>query len=469
MRAFAALLVLAWIGLNGWWLTLDTMPRDGDEEGHVGAAELFMVDLREQRWEDAGKRLFIDDMGDYPSLYPALTGAWWAATGAGDPGRPEVRAINLLWLAIAGAAVAGIAWRAGAEAGPAWLGGASVLWLPLNTGLARHFMPEGMLVATVALAVLAAAWQRESPGWLRSGLLGLAIGFGLLTKQTFVLYAVFPVLALVRWRASLVAVPLVATAIAGPWLFNNALEQAAYVEASAGYPGGMIKHVLFYLWALTSPGLGVVWLVALAVGFIAATRGDMGRLAGFAGLWLVGTLLLLILVPKKYERLLAPMLPAVGLIVAAVAQRGPWEAVGGVMAGAAWTVAASTTDLAQPSNFSQDFHPGCTQVWLRPPVTDDWGLSALADASRNSSPGPILMRGEMPEIPCSVQTTHPWDSHVSPYLRRVGQERELATEGGGAIVIDWGPANEGDLVVPLPSLGAELTILALTAVGPEGE
>ena len=464
MRAFAAVMAIAWLAFNVWWLDQDRLVRDGDEEGHVGAAELFMVDLREHRFEDAGRRLFVDDMGDYPSLYPALVGGWWALMEGGDPGRMEVRAINLVWLAVAAAAVAGIAWRAGADVGPSWMAGAAVLWLPLNGALCRHFMPEGLLAATVALAVLAAAWQRERPTVWRALLLGVALGFGVLTKQTVVLYVVFPIAALVRWNWNLLLVPVAAAAVCGPWLANNLLEQVDYAQDSAGYPGGWVKHLLFYVWALVNPGLGSVWIVGLGLGFVAGTRGDLGRLNGFAALWLGGTLLLLILVPKKYERLLAPMLPAAGLIVATVAQRGPWEAAGGILAGAAWTVAASTTDIAQPSSFSQDFHPGCTQVWLRPPVNDDWGLSKLAAASRSSSPGPILMRGEPPPVPCEVQTTHPWDTHVTPYLRRIGDERELVTEGGGAIVIDWNGGSEGDTVVALPSLDREFAILTLTPV-----
>ena len=461
MRVLAALLFAAWVCMNGIWLAQDRLPRDGDEEGHVGAAELFMVDLRERRFEDATERLFVQDMGDYPSLYPALTGAWWAALGAGPPGRSPVRALNLLWLLVAAGAVARIAWRAGADTGPSLLGGVSVLWLPLNNGLARHFMPEGLLVATVALAVLAAAWQRDHPTIARALVLGLVCGLGLLTKQTFALYALMPLAAVVRWRWSLLAAPIAAAAVCGPWLANNLAEQAAYASASTGYPGGMALHLAFYPFALVTPGLGPVWLVLLGAGFIAGIRGPLGRLCGFAGIWLLGTLLLLVLVPKKYERLLAPMLPAMGLVVAASAHRQSWATTAGLLAGVAWTSAASFTNLAAPSSFSADFHPGCPQVWLRPPVDDDWGLSALAEASREASPGPILVRGDPPTIPCEVQTTHPWLSHVAPYLRRAGRERELVTEGGGAIVVDWEAGQPGDVFVELPSLNERFAILAL--------
>ena len=253
MRAFAAVMAIAWLAFNVWWLDQDRLVRDGDEEGHVGAAELFMVDLREHRFEDAGRRLFVDDMGDYPSLYPALVGGWWALMEGGDPGRMEVRAINLVWLAVAAAAVAGIAWRAGADVGPSWMAGAAVLWLPLNGALCRHFMPEGLLAATVALAVLAAAWQRERPTVWRALLLGVALGFGVLTKQTVVLYVVFPIAALVRWNWNLLLVPVAAAAVCGPWLANNLLEQVDYAQDSAGYPGGWVKHLLFYVWAWSTP------------------------------------------------------------------------------------------------------------------------------------------------------------------------------------------------------------------------
>ena len=35
------MLTIAWLGLSVAWLDADRMVRDGDEEGHVGAAELF--------------------------------------------------------------------------------------------------------------------------------------------------------------------------------------------------------------------------------------------------------------------------------------------------------------------------------------------------------------------------------------------------------------------------------------------
>ncbi len=464
MKHLAALLFAAWVGLNGLWLGQDLLPRDGDEEGHVGAAELFMVDLREGRLQLATERLLVQDMGDYPSLYPALTGAWWAALGGGDPGRPAVRALNLFWLLVAGAAVAATAARAGADPGSALLGGAATLWLPLNSGLARHFMPEGLLVATVALAVLAAAWQRERPTLAPAIGLGLVCGLGLLTKQTFVLYALLPVLVLVRWRWTLLAVPAAALLLSGPWLFNNLGEQAAYASASTGYPGGFGQHLAFYPMALWSPGLGPVWLLGGGAALVIALRGPLGRLAAFAGIWLVGGLLVLVLVPKKYERLVAPLLPAMGLVVASAAVRRPRAAAVGVLLGAGWTGAASFAPLAQPTAFSQDFHPGCTQVWLRPPVQDDWGLSALAEASRQAGPGDILMRGEPPPIPCAVQTTHPWESHVSPYLRRMGLDRELVTQGGGPIVLVWEGGGPADTVVELPSLNSSFALLRLTPV-----
>ena len=448
----AAALVALFVALNIAWLSQDRLVRDGDEEGHVGAAEMFLQDLREGNVHHFVQRTFWEDMGDYPSLYPSSVGLWWHLAGGGQPGRPGVRAVNLLFLLVAAGAVAGTAALLGARQG-ALVGGAAVLFLPLSAGLSRHFMPEGALAAAVALAVLAAAWQRRRPGWSSAVLLGLALGLGFLTKQTVVLYAAIPVLVLIRPHPSLIALPLGA-AVALPWTLLNMAEQLDYASQSAGYPGGLGDHLLYYPQALLQPALGPVWLLLLVASVVAAGR-PRGRAPVLVGLaWLVGGLLLLTLVPKKYDRLLAPLLPAAGLLVAAGVHARP-RAAPAVLAGVAWTawVSFDEVGLAGPNPRAESFHPGCVQVWLRPPVEEDLGYAAVADFVRGSSPGPVLVV-EGPPIDCSLQTTHGWTYHLGPYLRREGLDREVLEEGRGMVTVDFtgGPGE----AVEVPLLDATL-------------
>ncbi|MCP4809334.1 MAG: hypothetical protein GY913_11850 [Proteobacteria bacterium] len=446
-----AALLIAFLALNLTWLGQDRLVRDGDEEGHVGAAEMFVWDLTSGRPADFVQRALWEDMGDYPSAYPAAVGAWWHLNGGGQPGRAGVRAINLLFLVVAGGAVAAAAWSLGARNG-ALVGGAAVLFLPLSVGVSRHFMPEGALAASVALAIAAAAWQRRRPGAGSAAFLGLALAAGLLTKQTFVLYAALPVGILLRPHRSLLWLPLGA-ALAAPWYIGNVADQLAYAGSSVGYPGSPLDHLAYYWLALWQPALGPVWLALLVGAGVAAGR-PRGRGAVVVGLaWLVGGILLMTLVPKKYDRLLIPLLPAVGLFIAAAVHARPRLAPA-VLLGAAWTAWVSFADvgLAGPSPRAEAFHPGCVQVWLRPPSEDDLGyadVTALLDAH---APGPVLLV-DPPAIPCSIQTTHGWGYHLGPYLRREGQEREVLEEGRGIVTVDFGGTDH-----EIPALSASYSV-----------
>ncbi len=445
-RVVAALLAGLFLAVNAAWLASDRLVRDGDEEGHVGAAELFLVDLSQDRVGGFLHRAFVADMGDYPSLFPATVGAWWWAAGGGPPERPAVRAVGLAWLLVGAAGVWLIARHLGLRTGA--LAAAAALHLPLGVGLARHFMPEGALATTVVLAVAAACWQRTRPTPGRSVLLGVALGLGLLTKQTFPIYAAAPVLAAVRWHRSLLWVPLGAL-VAAPWLATNWAEQVAYSTASAGYrgDGGLLAHGAYYPLALVGPALGPVWVALAGAGAWLARRRHRGAV-GLGLAWLLGGTLLLTAVPKKYDRLLVPLLPGAALLVAAgVATRprfAPW-----VLAGAAWTTWLSFDDpaLAEPPAPLVDFEPGCLQRWLRPPVPRDLGFAPVLAAAATAPEGPVLVVGG-PPIPCDVQTTFDWAYHLGPHLRRGGQERPVVAEGEGALVVDFAGDEH-----PVPLLG----------------
>ena len=226
------LLVGLFVVLNLWWIHADQLVRDGDEEGHVGAAELFLHDLNQGHVSTALHRAVVADMGDYPSLYPASIGVWWWVTGGGQPDRLPVRGFNLLFLGLTAWGVYLL--RGRIQRRYAQLGAATVLFLPLPLGLSRHFMPEIALTACVALALAAAHWQQKKPSPQRALLLGFALAAGMLTKQTFPLYVAVPLLMLLRPHRSLFFM-LPGLAWAVPWSWNNLIEQQDYLMASAGY------------------------------------------------------------------------------------------------------------------------------------------------------------------------------------------------------------------------------------------
>ncbi len=86
MRGLQAALLLLWLALSLAWLRADHLVRDGDEEGHVGAAELFLQQLDEGRMGAFATDALWGDLGEYPPLYPAVVGGWWFLMGGGQPG-----------------------------------------------------------------------------------------------------------------------------------------------------------------------------------------------------------------------------------------------------------------------------------------------------------------------------------------------------------------------------------------------
>ena len=454
------LLVALFVVSNLWWIQTDQLVRDGDEEGHVGAAELFLHDLNQGQATTALHRAFVADMGDYPSLYPASVGLWWWGTGGGQPDRLPVRGFNLVFLGLAAWAVYRLCGRIPRR--HAQLGAATVLFLPLPVGLSRHFMPEIALTACVALALAAAHWQQKKPSPQRALLLGLSLAAGMLTKQTFPLYVLAPLVLLVRPHRSLIWL-LPGLAIALPWSWTNLIEQQDYLAASAGYQGeaGWLSHALFYPRAIWNLGLGPLWTLLLLVAVGIAWSGRHRKETILALCWLIGGLIFLTLVPKKYTRLMAPLLPAVGILfAAAIAERPRFAA--GVSLGIAWTCAASFLPGVTPSPSAsiRNFDPGQVQIWFRAPEKRSLGFEAIADLAQQHPGLPVLIEGG-PDL-TEVQTTHPWSDHLGPWLRREGLDREVyrdreALEPGRFLHVNFNSATP-NAAVPLLNVAYSVSL-----------
>jgi len=433
MRHLAKVLVLLFLVTNCLWLSKDNLVRDGDEEGHVGAAELFLFDLEQGSYGGAIHRAFIADMGDYPSLYPAIVGGWWWLQGGGDPSRLLVRGVNLGFLLLAGWGVYLIA-KSSCSRDLALLAAAISIFAPLSLGAARHFMPEGALAAAVALTVAAAINQRQSPTTKSALLLGLAISAGMLTKQTFPLYVAIPVIALVKWRPSILW-SLTSIAVAAPWYASNISHQLEYTSASAEYMGGssIFGHLVYYPSTLITHSYGPVWAAFIAVCLMASLKSDKRKIAIQGLLWLVGGVILLTLVPKKYERLLVPLLPACGLIIAAGIAAKPKLLMLSPLP-LLWSMWVSFGSTFQPPSPIADFEPGCLQVWIRTPEAAGMGFDPIATASRQVQVKSIRVI-DGPQVPCDVQTTFGWEYHLGPHLRRVGLD--TSPDGERELIVDF--------------------------------
>jgi len=469
--ALLALLLLAAVHLAGGagWLLADQLIFDGDEAGHVGAAELIAASWLEGRPLDALRTSFMGPLGVYPPLYAGLLGAWWALLDFGDPARLSVRGLNLLWPLLAAAAVARMARPLGPQG--VVVGFAAALMVPIMGGLGRHFMPEGALVAAVSMAAMAAFLARERPSIGRLVVAGLALGLALLVKQTAPLYlAPLLVLLLPRRPRSLVVLA-VALAVVLPWLVPNLALQLEYGGDSAAGPGlaSLPRQLGFYPWSFLWVGAGVplasLALVGAAVGL--RSRDPAVRSSTWVALaWLVGSALLLTCVPRKYPRLLAPALPAVGLLaaVALVQARQLWQRAALwvlLCAALGWMLTGSLWSLPVPAS-AEVLDDRCPQRWFRPPVGDDLGYSAVIDAVAAAPVGPVRVVGSA-EIPCELQTTPGWSEHLGPLLRFHGLDRELLRDdqpGDAVLIISWEGARQGwaGSALSVPVLQGEIWI-----------
>ncbi|MEY3211591.1 MAG: Dolichyl-phosphate-mannose-protein mannosyltransferase [Pseudomonadota bacterium] len=451
------------VALQARWLGRDHLLRDGDEEGHVGAAELFLHDLLAGDGSSFFARLLWQDMGDYPSLYPGLVGLWWWAMGGGPPEAVAVRAVNSVFLGLAGLGVLGLGRRLGLSWGAAALAGALTLFVPLNLGLSRAFMPEGALTALTALTLWAATGLKERRFLAPALGVGLGLGLAALTKQTAPLF-VLPGLFVLARPGPWIIWAAVGASVAAPWWVVNFEEQRAYAESSVLYEveGGALTQALYYPRVLWESALGPLWVILAVVAAVLALRETTTRrLAVVALCWTLGGLLLLTLIPKKYDRLAAPLLPGVALVIAAAAGTRPrfGLAAVGLVGFGVWSSEADTP-FNTPSEAERAFHPGCPQRWLRPPSPEgDLGLNAVVRAVAERPPTSLAVVGSL-DIPCAVQTTFPWEQHLGPALRRSGVDVPEASPDAAGLVITLGPAGEatGDPVVPIPALEAEATL-----------
>jgi 4-amino-4-deoxy-L-arabinose transferase-like glycosyltransferase len=484
-------LVLCWTALQVTWLQMDERIVEGDVMGNVGAAELFRVD----RWRLSIPRVlarsYLEDFGEYPALFPAITGLALAAAGVIDLDGDAPSLVGLLWSWLALFAT----WLLGLVlAGPrvAWLSAALLMLSPLWTGMQRYLLLENGLCATIcsATALALLALQSEGRGqvgrsWFLWLLAGLAGGASLLIKQTAVL-ALVPIagVALVgllgpAWRAAqqggvskgsaairvsrgaCLAV-VVALLLVAPWYLRQMGSHDGYLLRSLqSNPDavGPLHQLLYYPLVLLQLPYAPLSLLGLgALGFLGRRHAvslpaEIVSPAGWPArkLLLVAVLaglVLLIFLPKKYPRLLIPLLPLLAVAFACMLQR--WSALhrGLALGLLSLSLLASSFSLGPLSALLGPTHVGlvdvderCFQSWVEAPLREgmDWAalLAALEEAG---GPGePYLVGADLwPVAPCSHQTTHDLGQHLRLRARRSGLEaRVLAGEDSWEIAGRW--------------------------------
>ena len=425
-RLGTPLFIACWCLVNWSWISNDRLLRDGDEEGHVGAMELFK-DL----WIQDGFYVWLVEMwqgnyGEYPPLFAGIMGAWWGIAtqidGTTPPSDIAVRGALLIWPLVTAIATARIAYRIDWN----WrIAGSMTLLIPLLVGVGRHFMLEPMMTALSTVSIAVAFEWRHKPSVWKACFTGICLGLGALTKQTIVFVAPWVILSIFirgkkRWH--LLIVLLCCIPIIAPWFIQQLDVQEGYLTRSASgkLDTGPILQVLFY-------PLTVLYAVGLLLPmFVLCKNVQWRNLPVSIWVW-IGTLGLFMIVPKQYPRLLLPWIPVLPLLWSC-----GWTHMNKTHMNPLFVIGILGIGLfgLQPLNQYQqqlqhtyediifaNTDDGCAQIWIRNPSDKDGDLSTISQHLQNTTDKTIAIFGN-PQVPCHIQTTHEWRYHLEPYLRR---------------------------------------------------
>ncbi len=461
--ALLASLLVAWLGLQLGWLAADDRIADGDVLGNVGAVELFWEE-RPGRWAGGELiRAYVEDFGEYPAMYPAITGVvarWGGVTDLDGDGPARA---GLLWGLLTLLATFSLGRTLGGDRA-GLCAAAALAASPLWSALARHVMLENGLAACVAVAAAAgyAAARGDDARWRTWALCGAAAGLALLVKQTAIL-ALAPLgigLLVEAHRAGRLRGAAVAAAaallVAGPWYGRRLLgdvEGDYLLRSLRANPDavGPLHQLAFYpLVLVQQPWAPVVLIAAVAAGWGLWRRRDLSPvLVAAAGV------VLLALLPKKYPRLLLPLLPLAAAWVGAQVATWPARrstALGAVALASLLAASFAQTPLGEGRVGLVDVDERCYQDWIQPPSSPalDWA-ALLAKLEEAGGAGAEYRVGSprWPVPPCSHQTTHHLGEHLRIRVRRAGLEAYVVTDPE-----DRAPVDVVVTELPSPAPGA---------------
>ena len=254
-----------------------------------------------------------------------------------------------------------------------------VVLSPMLISLFKDFMLDPPLTAMTALALYLLIRCEYFSLRAASVLLGVACGFGLLTKWNFVLYLALPIAYAVvrggryvsagraRDRVQNVALAAAATfAVAAPWylanvsnLRHNVIGGAAGTSNAADIygipPVFSVEGALWYFWNLVSNQLYLIPFLLFVVGIVFLFLRREARSKNLlVVLTIVGSYVLCSLLRLKDDRYTLPMLPAVAVVATywldGLRPRLRGLLVGGFLAYAFFTFAATSFGIGAPKD-----------------------------------------------------------------------------------------------------------------------
>jgi hypothetical protein len=381
-------LVLALIA--GVWWAVDRRPPEWDHANHLERAVQCSRDLR------AGDiRGILERSSFYPPLVLCLAGAGMLL-GLSDAAAGAAVLLGFLGLGMAAVYLFGRTLAGGTVGVTAALLFGSAPFVVFSTLRFQLDLPLAAMVALALAVLLATERFTHRPMAL---VLGVVCGLGMLTKPTFALYVLVPIVMVLarggrRGLVNVVLAAFVATVVSLPWfgprLFGLQAQLGARAfrqAAEAGHPEPLsLASVTFYPRMLLQQfGFGASVLFALGL-FIAAWRRQWLLL----GAVLAPFFVLSLLIQNKNLRYSLPLLGAMAVIAALALAALPR----GVRRGAAaalvllGAVQLATITAGVPPNVRV---PGLGVLWVpgTPPMRTDWQhaqILALLERDRRGAP-----------------------------------------------------------------------------------
>jgi len=321
---------LAHLAANCLWLRLDTRPPFWDTAGHAVAALRFAKMACAAEFPGDMPRFLLANMNGYPPL------VYQAAAPLAILLRPTADAllgVNALFFVVLLVSTHGIGAELGGTTVTGLLASLVVSFYPILYGLSRHFLLDFPLTAMVALSVWLLLRTEGFQRPVASGLYGLSLGLGILTKWTFVVFTVGPFLVvsihalLDRPKPTLarIAMALAVAAIAAtPWYFRNRVAlvdvlgtQGTWASLEGDPAIASLRSWTYYLDALVNQQLLVPFTVFLFIGLgsmlVMGVDSHVWRLLGS---WVALPYLVFSSFVNKDVRFTIPYLPAMAVMTA---------------------------------------------------------------------------------------------------------------------------------------------------------
>ncbi len=274
----AALAVLVFIAISFWWLSVDQRVPDYDSGRHLSIA----FDYRDSI-EDGDVFAPFQEWSSYPPLVHGIGAATTFITGLEVTG--PVMALNLVFLVLLAIGCYG----AGTVAFDRRVGALAVLFVlatPMVISQFHVFMLDAPSSAMVAMCVWLALASRRFERLDYTLAFGIAAGFGMLTKSTFIVFLIGIVLVMLarggwdNWRNLLIAAGAGAI-IAVPWHLEHLDQLSGLTEGAGGqnpvwydgvyYPERWsVDDFAWYAWNIVNNQLYLPLVIFVVIGVVAA-------------------------------------------------------------------------------------------------------------------------------------------------------------------------------------------------------